>query len=221
LSQQSISQLSLEKQLSVLGRVPLLRELQQLDNDQYNNILQACSIVELSAGELVFKRGDQDQSLCFLLAGKLSVFSREADEVPLNNIIAGEIFGELAILDGAARKVTVAVAQDSTKASYLKINFAIFGTVNDFSLISLAAKIKLYRAIVYAIRWRIELKKSEDRHHCLVPLIKKVALFNGNKDSIAELQSLYLQARQLACLLTGWDGNSYCDEATLQDICNG
>ncbi|MFT6757841.1 MAG: hypothetical protein ACJA0M_001724, partial [Chitinophagales bacterium] len=47
-----------------------------------------------------------------------------------------------------------------------------------------------------------------------------VEVFAGGKDSIAELQSLYLQARQLACLLTGWDGNSYCDEATLQNIRN-
>jgi CRP/FNR family cyclic AMP-dependent transcriptional regulator len=219
--QQSVSQLSLEKQASVLGRVPLLRELQLLDGGQYNNILKACSFVELSAGELVFERGAQDQSLCFLLAGELSVFSRKADGVPLNNILAGEMFGDLAILDGAERKVTVAVAQGTAKASYLKINFELFGTVNDFSLIGLAAKIKFYRAIVYAIRWRIELKKSENRLHPLMPLIRKVAVFNGEKDSVAELQSLYLQARQLACLLTGWDGNSYCDEATLQDIRNG
>jgi CRP/FNR family cyclic AMP-dependent transcriptional regulator len=219
--QQSLNQLSLEKQASVLGRVPLLRELQLLDQGQYNNILKACSFVELSAGELVFERGAQDQSLCFLLAGELSVFSHEADGVPLNNIIAGEMFGDLAILDGAERKVTVAVAHGAAKASYLKINFELFGTVNDFSLIGLAAKIKFYRAIVYAIRWRIELKKSENRLHPLMPLIKKVAVFTGEKDSVAELQSLYLQARQLACLLTSWDGNSYCDEATLQDIRNG
>jgi CRP/FNR family cyclic AMP-dependent transcriptional regulator len=219
--QQSLSQLSHEKQASVLGRVPLLRELQLLDEGQYSNILKACSFVELSAGELVFERGAQDQSLCFLLTGELSVFSREADGVPLNNILAGEMFGDLAILDGAERKVTVAVAKGTTKASYLKINFELFGAVNDFSLIGLATKIKVYRAIVYAIRWRIELKKAENRLHPLMPLIKKVEVFVGEKDSVAELQSLYLQARQLACLLTGWDGNSYCDEATLQDIRNG
>jgi CRP-like cAMP-binding protein len=219
--QQSLSQLSLEKQESVLGRVPLLRELQLLDEGQYSNILKACSFVELSAGELVFERGAHDQRLCFLLTGELAVFSREADGVPLNNILAGEMFGDLAILDGAERKVTVAVASGAAKASYLKINFELFGTVNDFSLIGLATKIKVYRAIVYAIRWRIELKKAENRLHPLMPLIKKVEVFTGEKDSVAELQSLYLQARQLACLLTGWDGNSYCDEATLQDIRNG
>ena len=151
----------------------------------------------------------------------MSVFSREADGVPLNNILAGEMFGDLAILDGAERKVTVAVASGTAKASYLKINFELFGVVNDFSLIGLATKIKVYRAIVYAIRWRIELKKSANRLHPLMPLIKKVEVFTGEKDSVAELQSLYLQARQLACLLTGWDGNSYCDEATLRDIRNG
>jgi CRP-like cAMP-binding protein len=221
MSQQSVSQLSLKKQASILGRVPLLRELRLLDEVQYNNILKACSMVELSAGELVFERGAQDQSLCFLLAGELSVFSRDVDGVPLNNILVGEMFGDLAILDGAERKVTVAVAEGIAKASYLKINFELFGSVNDFSLISLAAKIKFYRAIVYAIRWRIELKKSTNRLHPLMPLLTKVAVFNGVKDSLAELQSLYLQARQLACLLTGWDGNSYCDEATLQDIGNG
>ncbi|MFT6311482.1 MAG: hypothetical protein ACJAQS_001856 [Porticoccus sp.] len=219
--QQAVSQLPFDKQASVLGRVPLLRELQQLNEDQYQNILMACSLVELSQDELVFERGARDQSLCFLLTGELSVYSREAQGRPLNNILAGEMFGDLAILDGAERKVTVAVAKNTLKASFLKIDFELFGDVNDFSLINLATKIKFYRAIVYAIRWRIELKKADNKLHPLMPLIKKVEVFAGGKDSIAELQSLYLQARQLACLLTGWDGNSYCDEATLQNIRNG
>ncbi len=214
----SLNLLTAAQQENIINRVPLLRELQQLDEQQYQQVLAACSIVKSESGQVVLAKGSQAKGLCFLLSGELSVYSNEVAGQPINNIFAGEMFGDLAMLDNALRRVTVAVASTVTKASFLQIDIAAFGDLNDFSRFNLMTKVKFYQAIVMAIRWRIELKRSQTPQHPLVDVLKKVAMFRGEKDTVAHLHALHLQARQLSCLLTGWDGNSFCDEEVLESI---
>src|SRR5437763_3743502 len=56
-------------------------------------------------GSVIFEKGDSAIGLIGVLAGsvKISVSSVEGREVVLNIIRAGEIFGEIALLDGRPR----------------------------------------------------------------------------------------------------------------------
>ena len=62
-------------------------------------------VVECPAGSLIFAKGDPGHALYIVLDGavKISVPSDEGREIALNLIRAGEIFGEIALLDGKVR----------------------------------------------------------------------------------------------------------------------
>jgi CRP-like cAMP-binding protein len=62
-------------------------------------------IVEYPAGSLIFAKGDPGHALYIVLEGavKISVPSDEGREIALNLIRSGEIFGEIALLDGKVR----------------------------------------------------------------------------------------------------------------------
>jgi CRP-like cAMP-binding protein len=57
------------------------------------------------AGRRIFSKGDRGHGLLAVLSGivKISVLSEDGKEVVLNLIGAGEIFGEIALLDGGPR----------------------------------------------------------------------------------------------------------------------
>ena len=60
---------------------------------------------EFSRGQIIFQKGDAGDGLMAVLAGrvKISTVSVEGKEVVFNIINPGEIFGEIALLDGGVR----------------------------------------------------------------------------------------------------------------------
>ncbi len=69
------------------------------------------TIIEVDVGGLIFERGDAGAEMYVLLEGKVEV--RLGDR-SLENIEAGGFFGEMALIDPAARSAT-AVAQTKCK----------------------------------------------------------------------------------------------------------
>jgi CRP-like cAMP-binding protein len=61
--------------------------------------------VALDAGETLFARGDPGDEIYIVLAGRirLSVLSPDGRELSFAHAVAGDVFGEIAALDGAAR----------------------------------------------------------------------------------------------------------------------
>jgi CRP-like cAMP-binding protein len=66
-----------------------------------------------AAGQAVFRKGDEGQGLFAVLSGavKLSVPSIDGRELVLRMIGAGEIFGEVALLDGGPRTADATAAE--------------------------------------------------------------------------------------------------------------
>lgn len=64
---------------------------------------------EHAAGEYLFEEGEPGTHLCVLLRGVLSVVKRRPDgeEVPVGDIHARAVVGELALLDGEPRSASV------------------------------------------------------------------------------------------------------------------
>jgi len=65
---------------------------------------------------VIFSKGDAGSSMMAVLAGHIRVgsVSREGREVTLNIMGPGEIFGEIALLDGRPRSLDAVAAEDST-----------------------------------------------------------------------------------------------------------
>ncbi len=66
-------------------------------------------------GSLIFSKGDSGSSMMAVLAGRVRVGTQSAEgkEVTLNVIGPGEIFGEIALLDGKPRSADAAAIEDT------------------------------------------------------------------------------------------------------------
>jgi sulfate permease, SulP family len=69
------------------------------------HFLGAATVCEVPAGEAVFRQGDTDRDLCFLLSGRLSICleSGGGKGTRLATFLPGNAFGEMAFIDGGAR----------------------------------------------------------------------------------------------------------------------
>ncbi len=204
-----INELDTSEIESFLSRIPLYREIRSRDPEQFERLMRFSRRVEMEPGELIMRRGDKGSWLYFLLVGQLAVFSGsgDADEIALNYISPGEMFGDLALLGAFERRVTVRTDRQVRRAVLLATDFGCFGRLTDFALVSLSTKLAFYRLIAKGIRWRLELKKMEEPEHPLALEMRSLSLFNGQLNTEDELQFLHRQACELAGILTGWHGD--------------
>jgi predicted acylesterase/phospholipase RssA/CRP-like cAMP-binding protein len=72
--------------------------------------------VSLRGGEVLFRRGDPGNAAYTVLSGRLRVIDDTAGERALNEIGAGEIVGEMALLSAERRSATVLAVRDSLLA---------------------------------------------------------------------------------------------------------
>jgi CRP/FNR family cyclic AMP-dependent transcriptional regulator len=88
--------------LSVLRKHPIFCDLESEALDQ---LCRYAKHATLKRGATIFSKGDPGTSLFAVISGtvKISISSTEGRNAILNFIGAGEIFGEVAVLDGQAR----------------------------------------------------------------------------------------------------------------------
>jgi CRP/FNR family cyclic AMP-dependent transcriptional regulator len=88
--------------LSVLRKHPIFCDLEPEALDQ---LCRYAKHATLKRGATIFSKGDSGTSLIAVVSGtvKISISSAEGRSAILNLIGAGEIFGEVALLDGLAR----------------------------------------------------------------------------------------------------------------------
>lgn len=72
--------------------------------------------VALRGGDILFQRGDPGNAAYSVLSGRLRVIDDTAGERALNEIGAGEILGEMALLSAERRSATVLAVRDSLLA---------------------------------------------------------------------------------------------------------
>ena len=72
--------------------------------------------VRVEAGRCLFRKGDEGRGLLAVLSGlvRISVPSEEGREIVRNLIGAGEVFGEIALLDGKPRTADASALADCT-----------------------------------------------------------------------------------------------------------
>jgi CRP-like cAMP-binding protein len=97
---------------SVLSRVPLFADLDQQD---LHRLIDELRPRRYRRGETVFVTGDPGTSLCVVSTGriKLALSSTEGREVILDMLGPGEVFGELALLDGEPRSADAVAVEAS------------------------------------------------------------------------------------------------------------
>jgi CRP-like cAMP-binding protein len=91
---------------------PLFQAMQPAELDE---ILKLASERRVRRGQTIFQRGDNGSAVMAVLRGRvrISSVSAEGKEVTLNVINPGEIFGEIAFLDGEPRSADAAAIEDT------------------------------------------------------------------------------------------------------------
>lgn len=87
-----------------------------LDDETVAWVAQQASVVELSEGQTLFSRGDTPDAAFLLMHGSIlvEVYSSEGRALRLAGLQPGELFGELAVLDGGSRTADARAKVDST-----------------------------------------------------------------------------------------------------------
>jgi CRP-like cAMP-binding protein len=83
--------------------------------EELDEILRFSSERRVRRGQTIFQRGDNGSSLMAVLRGRIRISSVSGDgkEVTLNVINPGEIFGEIALLDGEPRSADATAIEDT------------------------------------------------------------------------------------------------------------
>jgi CRP/FNR family transcriptional regulator, cyclic AMP receptor protein len=92
-----------------------IRSLAQLGDEQLNVFLNFVELVSCAYSETLFHEGDPGESMFLILEGKLRVYVRQKNnEVTVLRIMnAGDAFGEVALLNQAARSASIEAVESS------------------------------------------------------------------------------------------------------------
>lgn len=91
-----------------------------LTANETQELLKGAHTKRFRAGEVVFRRNDPGDGLYGVMRGRILIVaeSPEGKELILNKHDTGELFGEIALLDGAGRSAT-AIAYETSELLYL------------------------------------------------------------------------------------------------------
>ena len=97
---------------SLLGGVTLFRSM---DEDERRALAAVMDVREARAGEIVFREGDAGDSLLCVVDGQLDTLVRDnaGQEIVLAAVGAGDVVGEMSLLDGRLRSATLRCTEDA------------------------------------------------------------------------------------------------------------
>ncbi len=83
---------------------------------ELEGILKLSSERRMQRGGMIFQKGDTGDSMMAVLRGRVRISAISADgrEITLNVISPGEVFGEIALLDGKPRSADASAIEDTT-----------------------------------------------------------------------------------------------------------
>lgn len=87
----------------------------ELGAEELQRISQLCHTQQLAAGEMLFQKGDSGDALFGVRRGQIRIETGASDgsRLTLNFLGPGDLFGEVAVLDGQARTADATAAEPS------------------------------------------------------------------------------------------------------------
>lgn len=198
---------------NIVRRVSFFKTLQDQDSSQALLLLSHSKLLNVSAGELIFNRGQAAPTVYFILSGSVEVFSDSSPEARLlGTIAAGETFGEMALFNNDGRVATIKASPHNTRGTkLLACDFSMFGGIDDFSSLSLSTKLLFMRQLVQRAEWRLVKNRIRFPNHQFFQDLKINTPEQTEQGSVEELFTLHKQVMQLNDALVRWNdvGESY------------
>jgi len=193
---------------NALKGIPFFNDLSMRDSQQHQLLLQHSSVIELSSGDVLIKKGESDHMLYFLLKGELGIYIEESlgrKSTPIGRLSQGQVLGALTVITGLPRTATVAVEKGASDVLVFATDVSIFGKQEDFSRVTLLTKLAIYRMAINNTRFKLETYKSRDPKNPLADTYTKLPKFTGARDALEELKFHADQAAELAKILQKWN----------------
>lgn len=96
-----------------------------LDADLLRNVARLTRVLHLATGQVLFHKGDEGDALFGVIEGAIRIYvaSAEGRELTLALLEAGDVFGEIALLDGLPRTASASAAAPTTLISIPRAPF--------------------------------------------------------------------------------------------------
>lgn len=100
----------------------------KLSSRELDNILALSVESSYTNGQIIFQKGDDGDSLLAVLDGEVTISanSEEGKEIILNTILQGQMFGEIACIDGSERSATATAIGHCTLLAIKRNDFIPF-----------------------------------------------------------------------------------------------
>lgn len=114
----------------LLKQVPLFRSLRAEDCRHLSALLR---LQTLRKGDVLFRKGEEGNSLYMIIAGKIKVVrqSRDGDEMILAVLSAGDFCGEMALLDGLSRSADAVAVEETQLYGLNRKDFLVYVMNNE------------------------------------------------------------------------------------------
>ena len=98
---------------NLLAKIPFFTTL---PDEELDKLTSEMEVVNLKAGDILFREGDQGEHLYIIVSGDLEIIKAPGteDELVLNTIHEGEYFGEMSLITGAPRTASVRARSEET-----------------------------------------------------------------------------------------------------------
>ncbi|MFZ5643350.1 MAG: DUF2225 domain-containing protein [Bacillota bacterium] len=113
--------------IKVLTSVPIFKDISR---ESIVKLASLARLAQFSKGDTVFNEGDPGDCLYIIASGKADITTRASggEEIILKSLGPGEVFGEIALLDGLPRSAGVRVTDKSILFYINRTDFTLFLT---------------------------------------------------------------------------------------------
>ncbi len=120
-----MSVLNVDEKKAKLKTVPIF---QSVDEQALDDLARVATLKRFEGDALLFKEGDPAEELTFVLSGsvRLTCESKDGPEIVVGYVQAGDILGEMAILDPAPRSASARAAEPSIVLHLSRADFEEF-----------------------------------------------------------------------------------------------
>jgi uncharacterized membrane protein len=159
---------------------------EHLNDDDRRNLAEAIDVRRLAAGDTLFKAGEPGEALYVVRSGEVELFIKDTagQRIALAIAGAGELFGELALLDSGPRTATAIAISD---AELLELDrddlLLLFQRSPAAALRLLAAMGRMTRKADELLKTRVSRNANEEVEEHLSPLqraIDWISWFSGS-----------------------------------------
>ena len=188
--------------IKVLTSVPIFKDISP---ESIVKLAQLARLGQYDPGATIFREGDPGDCLFVIASGKVDILTVRAggEEIKLRTLNPGEVFGEMALLDGLPRSATVKVC--ASKAILFYINRTDF---NLFLIRNPEVSLKLVETISRRLRdTNMRMKEIIDENENLKIIMQSLPA-SAREEETPDTGSSFIREEYL-CPYCDWSINTF------------